>query len=160
MVSSFGLPLRGGSSLGLPLRRGSSLGLPLRLLLLLLSLRTVVGPSSVATARLSDSLLPDKLSLLPALLPLLLPPAVNDSLLCDELSLLPECWESLLLKGSSLLSEDPDTAGEGTVAGAALQSGSFLCCLQVPECDRRPPLTSATSRWVFLIHNDGLSPVI
>ena len=150
MVSSFGLPLRGGSSLGLPLRRGSSLGLPLRLLLLLLSLRTVVGPSSEATARLSESLLPDKLSLLPALLPLLLlPVVVNDSFLCVELSLLPECWESLLLKGSSLLSEDPDTAGEGTVAGAALQSGSFLCCLQVPECDRRPPLTSAMSRWVL-----------
>ena len=113
--SSRGLPLRRASSLGLPLRRGSSLGLPLRKLLLLLSLRTMllsaiswllpgeelptgllptVGPSSEATALRSDSLLPEELSLLPALLPLLLLPlaAVSDSFLCDELSRLPECW--------------------------------------------------------------------
>ena len=158
-----------GSSRGLPLRRDSSLGLPLRRLLLLLSLRTLVllllsttswllpgeelptgllptvGPSSEATARLSESLLPEELSLLPALLPLLLLllVAVSDSFLCDELSLLPECCESLLLKGSSLPSEGPATAGGGRFSGAARQSGSFLCCLQVPECDRRPPLASA-----------------
>ena len=167
--SSRGLPLLRDSSRGLPLRRDSSLGLPLRRLLLLLSLRTLgllllsatswllpgeelptgllptVGPSSEATARLSESLLPEELSLLPALLPLLLLllVAVSDSFLCDELSLLPECCESLLLKGSSLPSEGPATAGGGRFSGAARQSGSFLCCLQVPECDRRPPLASA-----------------
>ena len=165
--SSHGLPLSTVSSFGLHLRKDSSLGLAFCKLLLLFSLRTLallllsstswllpgeelparplatVGPSSEATARLSDSLLPDELSLLPEeisllpdelsmlLLPLLLLAAVSDSLLCANLS---------LLTVSSLLFE-----GEPIFGGAARESGSFLCCFQVPECDRRPPLQSLVS---------------